>query len=130
MHVIEVVEALDDRFGDLAEDVDANRTDLFGDGVEGAGGCQRVCRISMMGRRDEVLPAVHIFHAHDDVSFIEEGPVEGDDVRRMALVHDVQLSHNLFPHRRFQVYVDNLHAQLALARAVLISPIQNIPSLP
>lgn len=82
------------------------------------------------GGRDEVLPAVHIFHTHDDVAFIKEGPVEGDDIRRMALVHDVQLSHNLFPHRRFQVYVDNLYTQSALARAVLASPIQNIPSLP
>lgn len=87
------------------------------DGVSGSAEFQR-----WEGGRDEVLPAVHIFHTHDDVSFIEEGPVEGDDVRRMALVHDVQLSHNLFPHRRFQVYVDNLHTQLALARAVLASP--------
>lgn len=52
MHVVEVVEALDDRFGDLAEDVDANRTDLFGDGVERSGWCQWVCRISMMGGRE------------------------------------------------------------------------------
>lgn len=88
-------------------------------------GCQFICEFQLRaGERAEGgmeegregdLPAVHIFHTHDDVAFIEEGPVERDDVRRMALVHDMQLSHNLLPHRRLYVYMDNLrHPQLAI----------------
>lgn len=59
MHVIEVVEALDDGFGNLAEDVDTNRADLFGDRVEGTKRRRRVSmylQIFMTGREDEVYP--------------------------------------------------------------------------
>lgn len=48
------------------------------------------------------IPAVHIFHAHGHVvGLVHEGAIEGDDVWRIALVHDLELSHDSLPHLLF-----------------------------
>lgn len=43
------------------------------------------------------IPAIHVFHAQDNVPrFVLEGPVEGDNVRAVAVMPDLQLSQDLF----------------------------------
>ena len=51
---------------------------------------------------------VHALHANADVGIRDERAVEGDDVLRIAIVHDLQLAQDLLAHRRLRVDEDNL----------------------
>lgn len=43
------------------------------------------------------LPGIHVFHAHYNIaSVIHESAIEGYDVRRIAFVHDSELSNDAF----------------------------------
>lgn len=55
------------------------------------------------------LPNVHVLHTHDHVVVgIEEGTVKGDNVFAMAVVHDLEFSHNTLAHFSLGFHVDNL----------------------
>lgn len=46
----------------------------------------------------ECLPAIHVLQTHYDItSFIEKSAVKGNNVGRVALVHDLQLPHYALP---------------------------------
>ena len=51
---------------------------------------------------------VHELHTYANIRIGEVGAVEGDDVGRMTVVHDLQLSQNLLAHRWLRVNEHNL----------------------
>lgn len=56
-------------------------------------------------KRERDLPRVHVFHTHDDVAVrICKCTIKGNNKRRGAVLHDVKLPHDSFPH--FLVLVD------------------------
>lgn len=65
------------------------------------------------------LPAIHVFHAHNDISLVEESPVEGHDVRRMTFVHNRQLAEDLFPHGRLRIDMNNLCTSTAIPSSII-----------
>ena len=69
MDIIEICQSFKHSQGDLADDVDINGSNLFVDTIERA--------------------LVHGLHADADVGVGEVGTVEGDDILRVAVVHDV-----------------------------------------
>ena len=56
------------------------------------------------------LPAIHIFHTHTNLHIHHESSIEGDNIRRAAVMHDLQLSQNLLPHCLFLLDVDYLQS--------------------
>lgn len=54
-------------------------------------------------------PTVHVFHAHDHVpGVVQKGPVEGYNIGRVTVVHDVEFPDNLLPDGRLRFDVDDL----------------------
>lgn len=61
------------------------------------------------------LPHVHVLHTHDDIAgVVLECAVEVDNVGRVALVHDAQLSYDAFPYFVFGFNVDDLRLSASL----------------
>ena len=55
------------------------------------------------------LPAIHVLHTHDDIlRFVHEGSIEGYDIWRTAIGHDLQLSYDLFTNLFLCLNVDDL----------------------
>lgn len=92
VHIIQVQQAPQDRLGDFAYNLN----------------------------RDSAVPPVYIvqrsrIHAlHDDadVHIGGEAAIVADDVGRVAVVHDLQLAHNLFSYRWFGIDQDELHVSV------------------
>jgi hypothetical protein len=60
------------------------------------------------------LPAVHVLHAHYNIARVaHESSVEGDNIRRVAFVHDLQLAHNPLSNLLLGFDVDNLFASIS-----------------
>lgn len=58
------------------------------------------------------LPAVHVLHAKYDISgFVLEGSVECDDLGRIAVVADLELSENLLSYVLLCIDSDDLFNQ-------------------
>mgnify|MGYP004501396865 CR=1 FL=1 len=110
---VEVAETAKDGFCNLSEDVDAYGAELARHPVQST---IAVCQFLLICRRwGSRLPHVHVLHAHDNIArVVLEGAIEVDNVGRVALVHDAQLSHDAFPYfvLRFDVYDLRLSAPL------------------
>lgn len=50
----------------------------------------------------------HVLHAYADLAITVEGPVEAHDVRRVALVQDLQLPYDLVADGRLDLQVNEL----------------------
>jgi hypothetical protein len=105
------------------------RSSELQDGVRGVSACSQSIGSS---------PAVHVLHAHNDIpSIVEEGTVKGHYIRRVAVMHDMQLAHNLLPHLSLGIDVDDLFSKVRhmqrYARGVSQSTFggtRNLPSWP
>lgn len=84
VHIIEVGQTLEHSICNLANDLDINRPVLLVNAVQG--------------------PLVHVLHADADMRVCNERPVEGHDVWRVAVMHDLQFTEDLLPNCRFRVY--------------------------
>ena len=57
------------------------------------------------------IPAIHVFHTENNIScVVRKGAVECDDVWRVAVVADLQLSNNLLSDILFGINPDYLSA--------------------
>ena len=88
MNIVEISQAFQDAPGNHCDDVDVDGTKFFVDAIEGT--------------------LIHELHADADIGVGNERAVEGDDVVRMAVVHDLELSEDLLPHGRLCVDQNNL----------------------
>lgn len=62
---------------------------------------------SSPGRSSEADTATHhVLHADADLAIAVERPVEAHDVRRVALMEDLQLPYDLVPDGRFDLQVN------------------------
>jgi hypothetical protein len=62
-------------------------------------------------------PAIHVLHAHYDVAaLVQEGAEEGNDVGRVALVHNLQLADDLLADLGLGLDADDLESQQAQRR--------------
>ena len=103
---VEVDQAIENSLGNLAEHIDANRPKVLRYAVERAG-C--MSDIDFTYARGLDLPAIHVFHTHDDIArVVEEGTVEGHNVRVAAVMHDLKLPNDLFPYILLCFDVDDL----------------------
>jgi len=57
------------------------------------------------------LPAVHILHAHNYITLIQECSIKRNDVWGLAFMHNMKLSENLFSNRWLCINVNDLHAR-------------------
>jgi hypothetical protein len=53
-------------------------------------------------------PTIHILHTHTNLHIDHKGSIEGDDVRRATVVHNLQLPQNLFSHCSFLLNMNHL----------------------
>ena len=97
VHLVEVRETFQDCQCDLADDFNVDGTDAFVDAVKRA--------------------LVHEFYAHADVRIGQVCAVEGDDVLRVAIVHDLQLAQDLLAHGRLRVDEHNLDVEMTCKHA-------------
>lgn len=75
-------------------------------------------------------PAIHILHAHYYIPrVVEECTVEGNDIRRSAVVHNVQFSNYLLPNVLFRLYMYDLSTAFSRVYFLLDQAIE-IPFLP
>lgn len=72
----------------MSDNLDINGSDLLIDTIERA--------------------LVHVLHANTDVWIRQERAKERDDIWGVAVMHDVQLTQNLFAHRWFGINKDDL----------------------
>ena len=52
--------------------------------------------------------SIHVLDAYANVGFRQKGPIRRDDVRRVALVEDLEFSNDLLADGWFGVYKDDL----------------------
>ena len=105
---VQILQATQDGFRNLSQDVDAYRAKVLGYAVE------RSTRWSVsvssgleLVRGSLYIPDIHVLHAHYHIpGRILEGTVKVDNVIRVAVVHDSEFSHDSFPHfvLRFDMY--------------------------
>jgi hypothetical protein len=98
--IIQVAQPLEHGHGDLADDLD----------VDGAN--------ALVYRVERAL--VHELHANADVRLGKVCAVRGDDVRRVAVVHDLQLEEDLLPFRWLRVDQHNLRRSVISGKAQMI----------
>lgn len=132
MSIVKICETLKDSNRDLADNIDIDGavlavdiversedkgTDRSGERGESQSHTRRRARGRFQHRCDgdenkrvapPDSPSVHVLHADADVWVGEEGAVEGNDVIRLAVMHDLELAQDLLPHRRFSVNQDKL----------------------
>lgn len=89
MDIVEISQAFKDSECNLGDDFDVNRTYSLVDTIQRALVCE--------------------FHANTDIRVGEKGAVEGNDVFRMTVVHDLEFAKDLFANRRFGIYKNNLY---------------------
>ena len=105
MDLVKVYQAVENCLGDLTQNIDTDRARVFRNTIERASACQILTKI----QSDVDLPAVHVLHTHDDIArVVEERAVEVDNIRVAAVVHDVELSDDLFPYILLGFHVDDL----------------------
>ena len=63
-------------------------------------------------KKKEEIPAIHIFHAQDDIAgFVLKGAIEGDDAGGVAIMADLQFAEDLFADVFFGVDANDLTGQ-------------------
>lgn len=92
--VIQVDKATEDRFGNLADDIDGDRTSLTVNVVQ---------RSAVSFTLREHIPKVRILHDNTDVNVHWKASIITNDIRRGTVVHDLQLAENLLADRRLGV---------------------------
>ena len=88
MHVVQVCEALQHRVCDFTDHLNVDRPDFLVNAIQGA--------------------LVHELHAYADVGVRDKRAVEGDNVLRVTVVHDLQFAKDLLPYRWLRVDEDDL----------------------
>lgn len=88
MNIIEISESFQNTHSYSGNDLDGNRAHFFVDGLEGA--------------------TVHVFHADADVRIGEVRTITFDDVAGVALVHDLELTSDLFANTGLGIYQHDL----------------------
>ena len=83
MNIIQVSQPFQHTQRDLPYDIDINRSNLLVNAVQRS--------------------PIHILHANANVGIRDERAVEGNDIWRMAVVHYLEFSQDLFPYRRLGV---------------------------
>ena len=83
MDIVQVHQPLQHGQRDIPHDVDVDGSNLLVNPVQRA--------------------LVHKFHVNAGVGIRDERAVKRNDVRRIAIVHDLKFPQDLFPHRRFCV---------------------------
>ena len=94
--IVQIRQSFQDSVRYLTHNIDINGSDLLVDTVKGA--------------------LVHELHTYADVGVGDERAIEGDDVARMAVMHDLQLTEDLFPHGRLRVNQHNLDGRCSSRR--------------
>lgn len=94
VHIIEIGEPFKNGNSDLANHLDIDRSMLLVDTVE--------------------RPLVHILHAYVDVRVGDKRAVEGDNMFRVAIVHDLEFSQDLFTNCRLRINEHDLTAMRKL----------------
>ena len=88
MNIIEISESFQNTHSYSGNDLDGDRAHFFVDGLEGA--------------------TVHVFHADADVRISEVRTITFDDVAGVALVHDLELTDDLFANTGLRIYQHDL----------------------
>lgn len=78
MNIVQVRQPLQHSQGDFPHDINVDGSNLLVNPVQRS--------------------LIHKFHANANVGVRDERAVERNDVRRVAVVHDLQLPQDLFPH--------------------------------
>lgn len=90
--VVKICQSLEHSKSDFANDVDRDGARPFVDTVKTA--------------------LVHVFHAYAYMWICDKRAVKGDDILRVAIMHDLQFAQNLFPDSRFRVDQHDLGGQI------------------
>ena len=106
VHIVEIGEAFENGNSNLANYLDIDRPMLLVDAVK--------------------RPLVHVLHAYVDMWVGDERAVEGDDMFRVAVVHDLEFPQDLFANCRLRINehdltaMRKLHPRLEAARSHLL----------
>jgi len=105
VHVVQVHKSVEHRFGYLANHLNRDRAVLAVDIVERP---DRQSRIKQASVRTWDSPCIHVLHDDPYVHIFRIAAIIPDDVRRRAVVHDLQLPQDLLTHSRLRVDNDKL----------------------
>lgn len=96
MNVVEVSESFEHGVRDSGNNLNIDGTDAFINPIKGT--------------------LVHELHADANIRIRQERAVEGDDVFRVTVVHDLQFAQDLFANRRLRVDEDDLARRSSQSR--------------
>jgi hypothetical protein len=63
-------------------------------------------------RDGQSSPSIHSLHDYSHMHFYQETAIISDNIWRVAVIHDLQLSEDLLSHGRFGVHQNQLHGEL------------------